>query len=242
MLNHYIILPSDELHYIKLKDLQVLKKYINVKVIYTQDYVFHSLSPIGIQFYDKEIIDISSIVDLKKGDALPISLKQLMLIDFKNTSSIHLIGNNKQLFFLLQILEILHATSIKIFWTRLGDFQVKRINNQQSEISIIEENFLNLNEIKIKNYIMQICKEEIKIPLKTIKKYNFSSNATLSQHNGNYEVVFSVQDKILLRSFISFQKQIVNTVDNINPIKRKIKKLIKNPKRFFKDFIIKKIR
>ena len=166
-----------------------------------------------------------------------------MLIDFKSISSLHLVGNGKELFFLLQILEILDITSIKVFWTKLQDSEVEKINNQQFDISIIKENFLNLNETRIKDYVIYICKKEIKKSFKkTIKKYSFKTKATLSQYNGDYEVVFSVQDEILLRSFFSFQKQIVNTVDNVNPIKKKMKKLIRNPKAFFKDFIKKKLR
>ena len=167
----------------------------------------------------------------------------LSLIDFKSISSLHLVGNGKELFFLLQILEILDITSIKVFWTKLQDSEVEKINNQQFDISIIKENFLNLNETRIKDYVIYICKKEIKKSFKkTIKKYSFKTKATLSQYNGDYEVVFSVQDEILLRSFFSFQKQIVNTVDNVNPIKKKMKKLIRNPKAFFKDFIKKKLR
>lgn len=232
MLNHIIILPVDKEHYFPMEILWDLNYDINIKVVFSSIFNLSRKNESCIEKYGKEIIEKEQGFNLKRKSEIPISLYQLALIDFKNISSIHLVGTEKQLQFLLELLKILKLEISVLFSSTevAKSLQTNKILSYEDIFTLNSQNFEALF-LKYCEFLKQnIAEQKLNLEL----SYHFKIDSLSVQHN--IQMTLFVGDKKILQTLFKLPQNIKKT------FMRKFNKLKKSPLLFFKDMFKKYIK
>lgn len=228
MLRHTIILPTDKKHYFPMDILWDLNNDINIKVIFSNIFTLSRTNESHIDKYGKEIIEKNQGFNFKKKSEIPISLYQLNLIDFKSLDSIHLVGDEKQLQFLVQLLKILKL-EISVLFSCTQDEK----SLQTNEILTYEDIF-TINSQDFKTSFFTYC-EFLKQNLTKKKQnlelsYSFKIDSCIIPANKSQMALF-VEDRKILQTIFKLPQ------NNKKIFVKKINKFRKKPHLFFKDML-----
>ncbi|WP_104722499.1 hypothetical protein [Helicobacter mesocricetorum] len=224
MLKHCIILPTDSKHFFNFKLIEQNKLLVNV--IFSQEYILED-SQTCIRQFGQEIIEKSQIKDIEIKQNTPLSLSQLALLDFNQYDSYHLIGDEKQFYFLVQIMKKLGLEEVKIYFS---DTNKKEDINKLENIFSLEN--LN-NDEKIDTYIAYVL-ENTKEKLSNCKKYHIHTNAMMTLDKECFFALYIEEQQIIKTLLKTPQSQFIK--------QRKLKKLKERPFLFFKDFVLNRMR
>ncbi|MDE5603660.1 MAG: hypothetical protein K2I71_07085 [Helicobacter sp.] len=224
MLKHCVILPVDKKHFFNFKLIEQNKLLVNI--IFSQEYIFED-SQTCIRQFGQEIVEKSQIKHIKVKQNIPLSLSQLALLDFNQYDSYHLIGDEKQFYFLVQIMKKLGLEEVKIYFS---DTNKKEDINKLENIFSLEN--LN-NDEKIDTYIAYVL-ENTKAKLSNCKKYYIHTDAMMVLNKECFFALY-IEDKQIIKTLLKIpQSQSMK--------QRKLKKFKKHPFLFFKDFILNRMR
>lgn len=232
MLKHIIILPVDKKHYFPIEVLWDLSYDINIKVVFSNIFIPSRKNESCIEKYGKEIIEKEQGFNLKSKSEIPISLYQLALIDFKNISSIHLVGTEKQLQFLLELLKILKL-EISVLFSSIEDaksLQISKILSYEDIFTLNSQNFEALF-LKYCEFLKQnIAEQKPNLEL----SYRFKIDSLTPENKT--QMALSVENRIILQTLFKLPQ------DYRKIFMRKFNKLKKSPLLFFKDMFKKYIK
>lgn len=232
MLNHTIILPIDGGHYFPIEVLWDLSYDINIKVVFSNIFIPSGKNESCIEKYGKEIIEKEQGFNLERKSEIPISLYQLALIDFKNISSIHLVGTKEQLQFLLELLKILKL-EISVLFSSTEDaksLQTNKILSYEDIFTLNSQNF-EARFLKYCDFLKQNIAEQ-KPNLEF--SYHFKINSLIPENKT--QMALSVENRIILQTLFELPQ------DYRKIFMRKFNKLKNQPLLFFKDMFKKYIK
>ena len=223
MLNHTIILPVDKKHYFPMDTLWNSNYDINIKVVFSSIFNLSRENESCIEKYGEEIVKKSQNFSFKQKSEIPISLYHLALIDFKNISSIHLVGTEKQLQFLLELLKILKL-EISVLFSSTEDAKSLQMNKILSYEDIFTLNSQNFEALFLKycEFLKQNIAEQ-KPNLELSYRFKIDSLTPKNQ----IQMVLFIEDKMILQTLFKFPQP------NIG----KLNKLKNHPILFFKDML-----
>lgn len=169
-------------------------------------------------FQQQECVLRSDFKSLKNSKNINFYLHSLMQIDFKQTNIFYLIAKNAEFEFFKELLEKMG----------LDDRRLEFLDSTNNSDEIAD--FLINANLQLPN-----------APLKTPKKYHFTTNAKMVICQSYQSILFVDNQEVLCTSFELPKRLMPQNKRTKSKFAKKLDKLRRNPRLFVRDFILKRI-